>query len=239
MSTSDDYIYRREWHSSDELQRRLVDFHYEYARFPAKRLKAATENLEKITLELRKVLQETGVCDEFLYTGSVYEGIKVDATDLEFDIMVVLKHGADLESSPYGPLHRLLKPRQGNGYKEGLLCCTGSQGLLEPEKVNSAFCGRLQKAINRLSLSPRIKLRAHGPATQMDVSIDGTFRYSVDMVPTYVVDNEYLVAKPGSGETWDYGWRVSYSRQEKDLLKCIDSSNGCRKWCIRILKVFI
>jgi len=51
--------------------------------------------------ELQRRLTARGVCKRFEYTGSAYEGVKVrrteDDSDLEFDIMVILRCGTDLQ----------------------------------------------------------------------------------------------------------------------------------------------
>jgi len=57
------------------------------------------------TDELQRRLQERGVCRRLEYTGSAYEGVKVQRTDndsdLEFDIMVILRCGTDLQVYSY------------------------------------------------------------------------------------------------------------------------------------------
>jgi len=51
--------------------------------------------------ELKRRLKERGVCSGFDYAGSAYEGVKVrrsdDDSDIEFDIMVILRCGTDLQ----------------------------------------------------------------------------------------------------------------------------------------------
>jgi len=53
------------------------------------------------TDELQRLLAARGVCWRLEYTGSAYEGVKVqrneDDSDLEFDIMVILRCGTDLQ----------------------------------------------------------------------------------------------------------------------------------------------
>jgi len=53
------------------------------------------------TDELQRQLAAHGVCSRLEYTGSAYEGVKVRRTDadsdLEFDIMVILRCGTDLQ----------------------------------------------------------------------------------------------------------------------------------------------
>jgi len=53
------------------------------------------------TEELQRRLAARGVCSRLEYTGSAYEGVKVrrndDDSDLEFDIMVILRGGTELK----------------------------------------------------------------------------------------------------------------------------------------------
>ena len=49
---------------------------------------------------IERRLRKQGVCSRFEYTGSVYEGVKVrrseNDSDIEFDIMVILRRETDL-----------------------------------------------------------------------------------------------------------------------------------------------
>jgi len=64
-------------------------------------MKGAKRLHQLYTDELQRRLQDRGVCRRLEYTGSAYEGVKVqrtdDDSDLEFDIMVILRCGTDLQ----------------------------------------------------------------------------------------------------------------------------------------------
>jgi len=64
-------------------------------------MKEAKRLHQLYTEELQRRLAARGVCQRLEYTGSAYEGVKVrrndDDCDLEFDIMVILRCGTDLQ----------------------------------------------------------------------------------------------------------------------------------------------
>jgi len=61
------------------------------------------------TETLRNKLAEKNFCSRLEYTGSAYEGVKVrrndDDSDLEFDIMVILKRDSQLEVDMMHDVH--------------------------------------------------------------------------------------------------------------------------------------
>ena len=234
--------YVQGWHSDEGLLKTLRKFHDECARVPD--LKKAKAHHEATSLKLRGRLQKYGVCTRFEYTGSAYEGIKVDALDLEFDIMVIMADGGDLKMSQCLPGYRLLKPQDGK--ENNFIGLLDKSGYLCPAAVGDKFFSELQKAVIIEGMEKWLSLKKHGPAVQMDIFevLDNeTLCYSVDMVPTFVVDDEYLVAKrpkklknlPGVDITKT--WRLSFSLKEKAKLKDIDSGNRCRRQCMRMFKV--
>ena len=95
---------------------------------------------------------------------------------------------------------------------------------------------------NSYTMRNKVKLKQHGPATQMDVyrssGFSGPKFYSVDVVPAFEVNGCTYVAKPIKNETMSkYYWRQSYSVEEKGRLVGVDKGNECRKQVFRILKV--
>jgi len=158
----------------------------------------------------------------------------------------------DLERAGFA----LLKPRaqyQENMAGQGLLSDVKvfSYGMnqtdryVDGEKVQRRFFGQMQRFINDSAiLRNKVKLIAHGPATQMDVYPDsgllswGPKFYSVDVVPAFEVDGYIYVAKPiKNGTMPSCCWRRSYSVQEKNKLIKADAGNQSRKKVFRILKV--
>jgi len=74
---------------------------YRYAREPKTDMTDAKRLHRLYTDELQRRLAAYGFCSRLEYTGSAYEGVKVGRSDvdsdLEFDIMVILRCGADLQ----------------------------------------------------------------------------------------------------------------------------------------------
>ncbi len=181
------------------------------------------------------------------FTGSAYEGIKVSETELEFDCMMVLKGGENLQKvqlSPASPGYVKLKPVSGKEADFPKILDTN--GYLSSEKIKNVFFGDIQKVINNSAgLKVGVKLKKHGPAIQMDVfKSNGDRWYSVDLVPAFEVrgapEKELFVAKPVKGQPGDseITWRRSFSLYEKSLLSNPDGrNNGCQKQCARIMKV--
>jgi len=71
-----------------------------YAREPKTDMTEARRLHQLYIDELQRRLATRGVCSRLEYTGSAYEGVKVrrtdDDSDLEFDIMVILRCATDL-----------------------------------------------------------------------------------------------------------------------------------------------
>jgi hypothetical protein len=90
------------WHFTEKFNRRVCEFHVSDALRP-KSLKTAkwlhTKCMDKLMVKLKQLYP--GLFSGILYTGSSYEGVKVGKSrnddDLEFDLMVVLNPGGDIE----------------------------------------------------------------------------------------------------------------------------------------------
>jgi len=71
------------------------------AREPKSDMTDAKRLHQLYTEELQRRLAARGVCSRLEYTGSAYEGVKVrrnvDDSDLEFDIMVILRSATELQ----------------------------------------------------------------------------------------------------------------------------------------------
>ena len=166
---------------------------------------------------------------EFLYTGSIYEGLKIGKPD-EFDIMVVID-ASDLKETPTNPGFFFLKT---TGKTEGYAkISVGNQ--VSSTKTMDVFFGFLVKAIDELQMGGKVKPRRHGPAVQIDINERG-IQFSIDVVPAFKLANKDLyVAKAPKGGNPN-AWRRSTSLIEKDVLTTIDSGNKIKRHCVRILK---
>lgn len=213
-------------------------------------MKDAKAHHTVLVTKIRDYLQQSGAVSDLQFQGSSYEGIKVmtNRTDLEFDCLVLLTGGESLQKIPGEEwleeegyvrfeIDRADKPMRRK--------FAGGSTVLSTRLVKENFFGQLQKAVNALGYSNDIILRSHGPAAQMDVMKPGTrtLWYSVDMVAGFEVaagvpgQTEIYVAKPHKKRCKKSSWRRSFSKEEKDMMNDIDADNGCRKPCLRMLKV--
>ena len=234
------------WHDSAKLQTALTNFHNKETRFPTREVTEAKQALlgylQKFDLKLRSV----GFGVRVEYTGSSYEGIKVDADDLEFDVMIIMTNGDKLsfEHVPGHPGFSRIKPNS----PQNEVCFAkflDDNKMLVPAKVIDKLQGHLAGADNP-NKGPNLLLRRHGPAIQIDVMKSGKLWFSIDMVPAIEIRAngavKRFVAKPFKGEvgngasSFPTAWRCSYSLEEKALLKDIDKGNECRKQTARIVK---
>lgn len=260
-----------DWHRGSELNNAVKEFHDRYAREPKSEMTEAKRLHQLYIEELRRRLADGGVCSRLEYTGSAYEGVKVrrkdNDSDLEFDIMVILRGGAELEVEPYpgkpGYVKLLLAQTSDTQQtNEFIRKAIGKNNLLSAGGLANKFMGKLQQCLKQCQedaaarrnvgeltddeleqlrhINDRVKLRRHGSAAvQMDVKTASLKPfYSVDMVPTIQIDDDYYVAKPIKGASGgQIAWRRSFSLQEKERLLTLDDDNGCRKQVLRVLKV--
>lgn len=246
------------WHYSRPLHEKLLDFHSKTTRFPKDAIKEANADLHRHLDILNTELRKRDFCSRIEFTGSAYEGVKVQSTELEFDVMVIITNGKDLkpecikdragyymlrsdqgEKSPMSPYMDLQGPRSPK-----------DRGYIMPHKVVQ----KLHSVLNKILRGPKFKkdvmqCKLHGPALQLDFKKPGKDKlwYSVDVVPSIEIPSSgtgknRFVAKPFKSDLETEqdiipkAWRKSYSLEEKELLMNIDRGNGCRKQCLRILK---
>lgn len=184
------------------------------------------------------------------YTGSLYERLKTEAAD-EVDVMVVLQTGKQevMQHDAGVPGFVLLKVAQESPLQE----YTNTDGYLFPEKLRDIwFYGIVQKAVNKLlaensALPVKLKVRAHGPAVQLDITDKATEKkLSADLVPSFqLTPTDYFVAKSYTGRKSPACdpkllWRQSFSLKEKARLQEMDKEDqGCRHELLRIVKTLI
>ena len=241
-----------DWHSSQEFQEEAKKFHDKFAKPPPESImKPAKQRNKMIVEEMRDYMRkEMNVVQKVDYTGSSFESLKIEATDLEFDVMVYLKGSEklikDTTNTPAGYTQLLVKPEDVSHFKE----LKNKEGLLSSDLVQRWFFGVMEKARAALIekgiiTNENLTLHASGPAVMMKVfKEDGSLWFTTDMVPTFELKspsgNERYVAKaykeiekPGEVFTT---WRRSSSVEEKDKMKSIDKGSGCRRMCVRMLK---
>ena len=76
---------RQDWHH--HIKEHVLKFSEQFARQPD--MKEANEMHTKIMKQVEESLKEVKIFSRLEFVGSAYEGVKV--TDLEFDVMVIMK----------------------------------------------------------------------------------------------------------------------------------------------------
>ena len=237
----------QDWHYEDETRETVKEFYESYAEFPTKYVNKAKGHFCNLMDRFENHLTQSGVCTQFIYTGSIEEGIKVASSHLEFDVMVILKGGDFISFEKTRPCYAKLYSNAPDTFGFHTKIMNQSTKSLMTNKTISQFYSRLHLFLNQNDdLRKSIKLRGHGPAVQMDVyrllpgRNQAKFFYSVDMVPSFHLPShdKYFVAKPFPDEEVNKSeWRLSFSRKEKVYLDKIDDNCQCQKMCMRILKV--
>lgn len=78
---------RQDWHHHKVFQEHVLKFSENFAKQPD--MKEANEMHTKIMKKVEESLKEVKIFSRLEFAGSAYEGVKV--TDLEFDVMVIMK----------------------------------------------------------------------------------------------------------------------------------------------------
>ena len=239
------------WHDQPEIKTLLQNFHRKYARYPTSRIKKAKKRFKVYTNYLEDNLRAQGMCSRIEYTGSVYQGVVVPYTNMDFDIVVIQPPDISRNLTPVyrSPGYYSLKTAD---EKAGLLMdpnLLDDKGFLLPVESLDNFFGILQQIINNHGeMSEVTKLRRSGPSVQMDtcrMNRSGIVMYSVDVVLGYEIlvggQKCVFVAKPPKtpGPQTSKAWRKSSSLEEKALFHGMDRDGGCRKMVLRILKIML
>ena len=256
------------WHEDSALNDQLRDFHDRLARFPAKKdIRDVRIYHDRLIKQIQKYFEEVSRIE---YQGSMYEGVKVSSTCLEFDNMFVFKSKGSLENITHDIPTGFCQLRVGVYKEQYLRILTNDNGVLLPKKMMEWFKTRIIQILETLGIyddvdvymkrgSVSVELRIYKPS-EADLP-SRTPWYYVDLVPAFEVDGETLVTKscptviyekrnvhkgkitkiaasPLTGET--NTWRISRAKDEKNIIRHADDlDNGCRKMCLRILKVII
>ena len=239
---------RPDWHQKPVLVESLRRFHDNNARQPTDEMTKAKETHTKYINVIESKLKELGRCTRIEYTGSSYEGVKV-SNDLEFDILVIIPlKASEVHVEPSRrPGFYTLRCDQSTRFDPRLCDSMETDSLvLSPEKTTKSFLSTVQKIINTdddMRAKIILKRKPTAPSIQMDVlknRNDPTPWYFVDVVPALEIDIPGMEEKSrfvAKSSDVPRAWRVSFSMQEKALFSGMDKDQGCRKQCIRILKV--
>lgn len=227
------------WYNKSTLDSILIYYYNANAKNPYEEMKKVKPEFIKDINLLETRLRGLGWCKKVEYTGSSYEGLKISEDGLEFDVMFVID-GTGLELVPVKGQEGYTNFKASTKALPMLQKSANFTGLLSPTKVNAKFFGTVTKWKNDVDpTGQRMKLRNHGPATQMDV-FNGTKKvwYSVDLVPAVEIKDagEVKLYIPKPLKNVQTTWRRSFSREEKRILKTLDQGNGCRRKVARVIK---
>eukprot|EP00111_Clytia_hemisphaerica_P015577 TCONS_00045974-protein len=233
-----------------DIDEALMRFKEKYCNPPKKDdLKAAKGKFGIVLEDLKLSFKENFLtCKNTEYTGSTYEGLKISGDGLEFDVMFLFEGGEDLKVLPIkdeeGFAHLALIDN-GIVKKNAITKSADKDGKILSKKLKDKFKGTLQNFINN---SPQYKelitMKEHGPAIQFDIKRkkdDKDLWYSVDLLPSFEVkvNEEKHIYVPKKIGTDQNSWRRSFSKEEKALLRDIDSGNKNRREVARTLKAMI
>ncbi|CAN0367991.1 inositol 1,4,5-trisphosphate receptor-interacting protein-like [Lampetra fluviatilis] len=237
----------------DELNK----FYKKKVEFPPKQLEGhintANREVRKLLQEMRKIQQpglEPVIADDFIPTGSSYEGLKVRG-DMELDFMIPLSHPEFnfvpiSHASVPGGYRQLKVERHKQLQRPEKVSTPPSQfenkftegGYLIPSKVYHWFQSLVDQAMNNIRPLVRfdVKFTGYQPARTLVITLSPDNEIHVDLVlAVYIGDGLYVVAKPLKIVPEQLLWRLSFSVFEKDILNKLPSSS-CHLKTLKILK---
>ncbi|XP_033098602.1 mitochondrial dynamics protein MID51-like [Anneissia japonica] len=240
---------------SQPLLMELRRYYRDYVAIPVDKRNRAFEVVEDIKNSLQKFVQDESKTNytfgDIMPQGSSYEGLKVMEPD-EFDLLLPLMlKNSNWEYSKY----------QSSGYVfitkiQGYIFNTKTpydnaivnDVYLSPIVIKRKMQSIVKRAVDNMVFPnvQRVTLRESGPALTLEVLYDGSQRMSIDVVPSINIGNKLVVAKrhPDSDQyqsRTDHNmlnnlWRVSFSENEKAIIREMDGMYECRRTCLKILK---
>ncbi|XP_033116347.1 mitochondrial dynamics protein MID51-like [Anneissia japonica] len=233
----------------------LRRYYHNHAAIPVHRRKAAIEVVEAIKCFLQRFVKNDWTTNytfgNIMAQGSGYEGLQVIEPD-EFDLLLplMLKNSnwkySKYQSSGYVFITKI------QGYvfntKTPYDNAIFNDVYLSPIAIKRKMQSIVKRAVDNMVFPnvQRVTLRESGPALTLEVLYDGSRRMSIDVVPSIKIGNKLVVAKrhPDSDQyqsRTDHNmlnnlWRVSFSENEKVIIREMDGNNECRRTCLKILK---
>jgi len=238
---------RPPWCTSDNIKTLLGEFNVACAKIPVKKIKAAKPQHEIYMKTLEKDLKANKLCKYMIYSGSMYEKLKITEGTLEFDVMFLMD-GEDIElrNVEDRPGYSYLHVKDGRDLSRYTKFIDSSNNLV-PDKMVVFFKNKVFKIICNMTESYNFKVRLNGPAVRLEVFQENKeLWFEVDLVPTFEIKLEgsgkkvLYVAKPFKEFSNDAeakkSWRQSFSKEEKIKLEAIDKNSGCRREVLRMVK---
>ena len=216
------------WHNEPALQTKMRQFHDRNCCPPTDAMNSAKAKLMAIVRGiLEPKLKQKGYCDNLVYCGSSYQGLKVANDNLEWDIDLVIRR-KDVRAVP----------ESRGGYHVQL---QSPQGAISGQEMRRKFQGYLWQLQSEVPDLRSVTFHDNKAAVQMDVKNQhGSLWFQVDLVPTIEIGSgsqlERYVCKYVPADK-DYTWCRSFAEEECRYFDRIDGDdNGCRKQAGRVLK---
>ena len=172
------------WHHKSSFHDTIREYHDKDCRQPMNDMDGARTTLHHLVNEvLKPELKKYGYCDDLVFCGSSYQGLKVDDGLLEWDIDLLIRaDDVDVIPDSSGGYNVKLEPTCqqpcANLVKNGEI-----SGQHWRRKLQSSFA-KMQHKILELHQS-KVRFRHMRTAVQMDVyTSDGSLWFQVDLVPT-------------------------------------------------------
>ncbi len=232
------------WWDRDDVNATVVDCHSRRARFPKARLDRLKTRLEPLLDEYIEILAEHGIQCKMEEAGSVAEGVRILHPDgtLERDVEFVMDgssvHVTPLDQKACCIIMHPLGNRRKDQLPDSFHDTYGHvSAKLVLDVFDEAFGEVLPSWQSAFKKSGCVVYKEQGPAVTVKVNQGGRDWLSVDLVPAICVPDEgfYVPKQRPCGPKHDYGWRQSFSFEERDRYP---PDLPCTKACLRILKTF-
>ena len=177
-----------DWHTEKDVRDRIINFYNKKAKTPNLEMQEAAQELEIYLKRFEVTLRKSGLCKRLEYTDSSYEGLKITADGLEFDIMCVLPMDdvevMNIELYP-GFVNLHIKEDTKNEVLRNFTDFTSN--VLSPQKVVSKYYTEINRVRSKLGQEEQnsMGLKIVGPAVRLLFHKgSGDIWFTADLVPS-------------------------------------------------------
>ncbi|XP_033110280.1 mitochondrial dynamics protein MID51-like [Anneissia japonica] len=232
------------------LLEELIYYYDTHVKIPAPKQNRASEVVDKIKSNLQLFMEdsETFVFGDIMCQGSSYEGLKVIKPN-EFDLLLplILKNSEwryNKVENGYVFIKKLQRSHDTMTPYDKVIV---NYVYLSPIDIRRNMQSILHKVLEKIrrSCNVHVTLRENGPALTLQVRYDNSCEMSIDIVPSISMRGKLFVAKrhPESDlyqcrtddNKYNNLWRVSFSKEEKLIIKEMDENDECLQ-ALKILK---
>ena len=178
----------KDWHKRKDVKDQILNFYNIKAKTPNQEMQEAAQELEIYMKRFEVTLRKSGLCKRFEYTGSSYEGLKITADGLEFDIMCVLPMDdvevTNIELYP-GFVNLQVKEETENEVLRSFIDSTIN--VLSPQKVVSKYYTEVNRIRSELGQEEQnsMEVKIVGPAIRLLFHKEGgDIWFTADLVPS-------------------------------------------------------